>query len=822
MKEFESIEQFVREGRPHYDPMIDAVICTDLAWTVRYWNPAAERLYGWSAAQAEGRNMGELVPTSYGDVSRERLIERLMDEGEVEGEFVQVCRDGRRVVVWGRVISVRGRAGEPIGALGVNRDVSDLEEALAGLERLAREKEELLLCTRSVLEDGSFETTAHKVFDACCRLTGATSGYVALLDETGRYNDVLFLEPGGAECTVDPDLPMPIRGLRRVAYEEGRAVWDNRFAESEHQPLLPAGHVRLVSVMFAPLHLHGDPVGLLGIANKPGGFGRKDARLTSHFAEIASIALMKSHQREQLRRARDELETRVRERTRKLKETNRRLLEEVAARTRKDLELRANEIRHMSVVSSMNEGIVVVDAGGAVVSANVAARRILGLDAEGVSHRLRPAAGPGRSDDGLDRLSALLHDTLATGRTRRQVVIEVARPDGRRRWLRVNAAPIYEQTPDEPSAAVASFGDFTDQQAAMDALRESEEKFRKFFQGGSVGMAIVGSDGSWLDANEALCRLLGYGRDELISLRWTRILTREQVRSLDEHVKRMVDGELGGLEVDQTLRRSDGSFVEAHLSLSCSLAPDGDLDRVYALVVDISARKRVEDELRRLSLGLQNARESERAHIAREIHDELGQVLTTLQLDLKWIANTLPPGNPRILERVQFARDSVLALTGTVRRIASDLRPGLLDHVGLDAAVQWLVDSFRASAGIPCELGLSDRSTELDPERRTAMYRCLQESLTNVARHADAASVSVTFRDADDGLSMDVVDDGRGFEDGAGAGRGGTGLLGIRERVRALGGAVDISSSPGRGTRLSVRMPWPREEGDDDTSHHSR
>jgi PAS domain S-box-containing protein len=206
MKEFESIEQFVREGRPHYDPMIDAVICTDLAWTVRYWNPAAERLYGWSAAQAEGRNMGELVPTSYGDVSRERLIERLMDEGEVEGEFVQVCRDGRRVVVWGRVISVRGRAGEPIGALGVNRDVSDLEEALAGLERLAREKEELLLCTRSVLEDGSFETTAHKVFDACCRLTGATSGYVALLDETGRYNDVLFLEPGGAECTVDPDL----------------------------------------------------------------------------------------------------------------------------------------------------------------------------------------------------------------------------------------------------------------------------------------------------------------------------------------------------------------------------------------------------------------------------------------------------------------------------------------------------------------------------------------------------------------------------------------------------------------------------------------
>ena len=165
---------------------------------------------------------------------------------------------------------------------------------VGALQQREREVTGLLEGARAVLEHQQFERAARSIFDTCCRLTGAVAGYVALLSDDGSENEVLFLESGGAPCTVDPALPMPIRGLRAESYRTGEVVYDNDFFNSQWMKFMPKGHVKLRNVMFAPLVIDGKTVGLMGMSNKPGDFNENDARLAKAFGELAAVALRNS------------------------------------------------------------------------------------------------------------------------------------------------------------------------------------------------------------------------------------------------------------------------------------------------------------------------------------------------------------------------------------------------------------------------------------------------------------------------------------------------------------------------------------------------
>jgi len=166
----------------------------------------------------------------------------------------------------------------------------------------------LLRVSRAVLHSKSFDQTARAIFDEACRLTGARSGYVALQNETGEENEVLFLEAGGLPCSVDPDLPMPIRGLREVAYRENRVVFDNEFMNSKWVELMPEGHVPLRNVMFAPLVIDGKTRGIVGMANKEGDFDERDAELAGVLGEFCAVALRNSRTLDELRATVKQLE----------------------------------------------------------------------------------------------------------------------------------------------------------------------------------------------------------------------------------------------------------------------------------------------------------------------------------------------------------------------------------------------------------------------------------------------------------------------------------------------------------------------------------
>lgn len=161
---------------------------------------------------------------------------------------------------------------------------------------------------RTILEETSFQNAARIIFDQCRGMTGAMSGYVALLSDDGSENELLFLESGGLPCSVSPELPMPIRGLRAVCYETGKTVYENDFMHTNWTSFLPPGHVAMRNVMFAPLHIGGRTVGIMGLANKPADFTDGDAEIATVFGELAAIALMNSRHLELLNERTESLE----------------------------------------------------------------------------------------------------------------------------------------------------------------------------------------------------------------------------------------------------------------------------------------------------------------------------------------------------------------------------------------------------------------------------------------------------------------------------------------------------------------------------------
>lgn len=165
--------------------------------------------------------------------------------------------------------------------------INELKES----EQRVLETSALLECSQAIFIHKDFEQTARSIFDSAKDLIGATAGYVALLSEDGMENEVLFLDDGGLPCTVDPTLPMPIRGLREKAYRTCKVVFENSFSNSKWMEFMPKGHVALNNVLFAPLQIEGKAQGLIGLANKPEGFTENDARMVKTFSEFAAIAL---------------------------------------------------------------------------------------------------------------------------------------------------------------------------------------------------------------------------------------------------------------------------------------------------------------------------------------------------------------------------------------------------------------------------------------------------------------------------------------------------------------------------------------------------
>jgi PAS domain S-box-containing protein len=348
--------------------------------------------------------------------------------------------------------------------------------------------------------------------------------------------------------------------------------------------------------------------------------------------------------------------------------------------------------------------------------------------------------------------------------------------------------------------------------------RENETAFAAMAE----GAVITDAQGNIRWVNDAFCSIYGYERGEVLG-RNPRILKsgRHDADFYTEFWRQLLQAGLWRGEVWN--RRKTGEVFPVELSIQALRGPKGRILRFISVFSDISERKRNEEalqlqrrqleesegRLRDLAGFLQTVREEERTRIARELHDEMGQALTALRIDLGWLRSKCAPLGGSTTERVGSALGVVEQSIVSLRRISEDLRPAMLDSLGLAAAVEHHVGQFSQRTGIPCQFTKDREEFDLNSDLSTTVFRVVQEALTNVARHASAGEASVQLSQAEDGISLNISDNGRGF---SGASDKKTfGLLGMRERIAMLGGCLEIDSQPGRGTHIVAWLPLKEE-----------
>ncbi len=372
------------------------------------------------------------------------------------------------------------------------------------------------------------------------------------------------------------------------------------------------------------------------------------------------------------------------------------------------------------------------------------------------------------------------------------------------KWFELNIYP-------SPSGVSIYIRDITTRKKILLELNASEEKYRLFFESSMDGILLTDGKGRIFSANKAATEIFGMTEEEICSGGRSAILD-----ETDPNWPKFFDARNRYGKAQGELRhfRKDGSTFLAEITSVKFKTASGE-EQTNTIIRDITERKRAEEDLnesyqqiRRLTAYLQKVREDERAHIAREIHDELGQQLTVMKMDISWMKKKIKNGDvdalPAKMDEIQEMLDGAVS---SVRRIATDLRPSLLDDIGLIAAIEWEVDMFRMRTGIKVNLSKPDSPIVLPNEFVTGLFRILQESLTNIIRHAAASQVNIHLQNQNNEFILYIEDNGKGFDMNTVAGKKTLGLLGMKERSAMMQGIFTINSEPLKGTKLEVRVP---------------
>jgi PAS domain S-box-containing protein len=337
---------------------------------------------------------------------------------------------------------------------------------------------------------------------------------------------------------------------------------------------------------------------------------------------------------------------------------------------------------------------------------------------------------------------------------------------------------------------------------------------REFTEATTEAIIEFDSDGHIEGLNGATEKLFGYKPEELLGQLTSILIPEHFPLYLSDPERESAPPKEPMLALEG--KRKDGTRFPVEIRFS--LVTSRDDVRALVMIRDLSARKQIEDQLhairmdyieqlRALAGRLQDAREDERRRISREVHDELGQGLTAIKIELSRLAQEVPKERKEWFETSKLLGQLIDRTIGSMRRIVTELRPRILDDLGLVAAVEWAAEEFEARTGTKCRLDLPESGRDVEPEQATALFRIFQESLTNIARHANATHVNVSLRKKNGTLSMEIHDDGKGATEEELAGNRSLGVLGMKERAFMLGGEFSIRGIPGRGTTIKVRFP---------------
>lgn len=536
----------------------------------------------------------------------------------------------------------------------------------------------------------------------------------------------------------------------------------------------------------------------------------------------------------ELIRYREQLEELVAQRTSQLEAVNERLEKEVAELEAAEREVRESRAKLEAALASMSDSVVITDAEGRFVEFNdaFAAFYRYKMKAECPRNFAAFAAAFEVFTPAGDLLPQEMYPMRRALRGEAGTNVEVSyrRKDSGESWVGSLSFGPIRNLDGTITGAVISSRDITDRKRADAQLAEARmqaertaTQLQTIFDSVEERIYVCDREGQVIMANGLVRQ--DYGDpgfvpplSEMQDLLEIVDLEGRPVPFAEWPVSRVLRGEhVNGVEI-RVMAKNTGKERIFSCNGSALREPGGEILMAILTSSDITERKRTEAALREgekialqreqfqaLAERLRRAREEERTRVARDLHDQIGQILTAIKLDLTWVNRHLPEGGAEIGERLKGTIGLLNDGVRSVRRICSGLRPGVLDDLGLAAAIEWQANEFGSRTGIDCVVSVPSANLALESTQATEFFRIFQECLTNVMRHAEAKSVRVTLVELEGDLVLEVADDGKGFV--ASEVEQSLGFLGMKERAQMCGGTISIASSPGNGTTVTLRVP---------------
>ncbi len=479
---------------------------------------------------------------------------------------------------------------------------------------------------------------------------------------------------------------------------------------------------------------------------------------------------------------------------------------DITERKRAEQALERSRDFSASLIASMRDGFSVLDPNGVHIDVNPALCSMTGFSREelvgsGPPHPYWPPEEYQRIEKAFNKTLKGEFDTLE---------LAFVRKNGERFPVLVSPSQIEDKQGNAVSY-FATIKDITERKQAEEALRKSEEEYRSLFEQSRDAIYVTTREGRFIDVNQSMLDLFGYTREELLETDARDIYVEPADR---DRFQQEIEQKGSVLDYEVRFRKKDATPMDCLLTATLRHAEDGSIVGYQGIIRDISERKQAQealessrDELRRLATQLQLVREEERAAVAWELHDEVGQALAVLQIDLHWLERRLSRDDTELLEKAQSMSRLIQSNTERLRRLYMELRPGMLDDLGLAPTIEWQAEEFQKRTGIKSVLSLDKDAAPRGADCSLAVYRVFQEALSNVARHAEATEVNISLTKTDDRIVLEIADNGSGITREQASAPGSSGLVGMRELLRPWGGKVTITGVPGKGTTVRVSIP---------------
>jgi two-component system sensor histidine kinase UhpB len=456
------------------------------------------------------------------------------------------------------------------------------------------------------------------------------------------------------------------------------------------------------------------------------------------------------------------------------------------------------------------DGMRLIDEDGNILSVNDSFCKIFQMEKEQLLGK--PFSIVYDEDEQEDALKAFQSD-IRNNKIKTLFERENTLWNGRKAWFEFSNS--FLTLPDENRITLSIIKEISERKKSEIELRESESKFKMLFNNANDAVFVTQlsqekSYGDFIEVNEVACTRLGYTKEEFLQLSPSAIVSQKNIFDFNLNMERLLKE--GHVIYDLIHKAKDKKLIP--VEINSHLFFYNEMPTVLSIARDITERKQAEEKLKRtskllreLATHLQSVREEERTMIAQEIHDELGQVLTALKIQVSLLANKLNKNQEPLKEKIKSLSDMIDASVESVQKISSKLRPGILDELGLIAAIEWQAEEFEKLTSIKCSLVLPKEEMKLEKNKSTAIFRIFQEALTNIARHSQATKAAISLLIHQSNIYLEILDNGKGITQEQIKDFKSLGIHGMEERAMVFGGQVYFEGVAGKGTIVKVEIP---------------